>query len=92
MKKPKGNLLTVAEVAARLGPSVPTIYRWCDRGLVHHYKYPGGSVFIPEAEVERIERESERKPVASRLPVFSRIEEKGEKTEEREKNSLGATA
>ena len=76
MKKPKPlkNMLPISDVSARLGPSVRAIQRWCEKGLLDHSKYPNGQIFIPLAEVERIERQSQRKRVEVALPESSRIE------------------
>ena len=81
MKKtatPQEVMLSVAEVAARLGPSENTIYRWCEKGIIAHRKYPAGSVYITESEVLRIERESTRAAVKSHLPESPRINQKVE--------------
>ena len=79
-------MLTVAEVAARLGPSENTIYRWCEKGLIRYRKYPSGGVYIPLNEVERIERESERAPVTIAIPESSRIRASRGTNEELGKN------
>ena len=70
----KEPMLSPSEVAARLaGPSARAVQRWCEKGLVEHRKYPSGQIFIPLAEVERIERESHHPRVQIGLPESSRI-------------------
>ena len=70
----KEPMLSPSEVATRLaGPSARAVQRWCEKGLVEHRKYPSGQIFIPLAEVERIERESHHPRVKSDLPESSRI-------------------
>ena len=46
--------ITPAELAALEKRAVKTIYEWCRRGLIAHYRTPGGDIRIPASEVRRI--------------------------------------
>ncbi|HZO69371.1 MAG TPA: helix-turn-helix domain-containing protein [Kribbellaceae bacterium] len=46
--------LTTSEAAAYLGVSAVTVQRWIRAGKIHAVRYPGGTLRIEAAEVERI--------------------------------------
>jgi excisionase family DNA binding protein len=49
-------MLTVRQVAEKIGVSDSLVYEWCSQGLLSHYRFgkPGrrGKILIDEAELE----------------------------------------
>jgi excisionase family DNA binding protein len=48
--------LTTSEAAAYLGVSAVTVQRWIRAGKLHAVRYPGGTLRIELADVERVRR------------------------------------
>ena len=50
-------LLTIAQLAERLGVHVNTVRNWANRGLIPHIKLPSGYRRFKPEEVERFAQE-----------------------------------
>jgi excisionase family DNA binding protein len=55
------NLLTVKEVAKRLGKNKMTIYRWIWQKKLEAIKLPGGGILIDEIDLPTFMREKVKK-------------------------------
>ena len=52
--KPVKEVISVTELAARLGVERKSVYRWLEAGLIVGFRLPGGHYRIPLNELERI--------------------------------------
>ena len=52
--KPVKEVMSVTELAARLGVERKSVYRWLEAGLIIGFRLPGGHYRIPLNELERI--------------------------------------
>ena len=59
------NLLTLDEVAKRLGISRVTLWRWVKDGKLSAVKLSQRTVYVRREELERFVRESEKAPGAA---------------------------